>query len=81
MNERLKEQLEWRRATARELHDSAEPSIIEGPFDSKLTIRGFTVTLHEENTEYMAALEMLAEIHRWFHVEPNARVLQEEGDV
>lgn len=74
MSERLEQSLEWRRATARELHDIAKPTILKGPFGD-LTIREFVVTLHEENTEYTAALEMLADIHRWFHVEP-----KEEGD-
>jgi hypothetical protein len=70
MDERLKQMIEQRRETAKELHEGAEPVIRPGPFDGTLTVRKFVVTLYEENTEYMAALEMLAEIHRWFHVEP-----------
>ena len=69
-DQRLKQILAWRKATAKELHDIANPSVVKGPFNEDLTIREFVVTLHEENTEYVAALEMLAEIHRWFHVEP-----------
>lgn len=34
------------------------------------TERQFLVTIYQENTEFLACMQMLAEISKWFNVQP-----------